>query len=104
MSRRRLLIAAAAAAILTGALAGAGGGLLTILPFLVILGLLACGRYPGETALCRIRGSVPRRSRRAPAIGRPWRAVRSSSPRGGALIAWGIAVRPPPRRRLSFGC
>ena len=104
MSRRRLVTAAAAAILLTGVVAGTGAGLLTVLPFLLLLGALGCGRYPGEAVLTRIRGYLPRRSRRAPAVRPPTRVVRSCGPRGSALIAWGIAVRPPPGRRLSFGC
>jgi len=104
MSRRRLIAAAAAVILLTAAVAGTGAGLLTVLPFVLLLATLACGRYPGEAVLGRL--GAPRRQpvKRAPVITAPVRAPRSLGPRGGALIASGLASRPPPVRPLAFSC
>ena len=101
---KRPLLAAAALLLLTAAGARLGARLLTVLPFLVLLVALACGRYPGEAVIRRVGGTRPRRAPRAPAIRRPAFAIRSCGPRGSELIAWEIAARPPPGRRLSFGC
>ena len=71
-------------------------GLVYTAPGLLLLAALAAGRYPGEALIARARGS--RRSPRAALesvlpVARPSRVL---APRGGALLAYGRAVRPPP--------
>jgi hypothetical protein len=72
--------------------------LVAIVPLLLLLGLLICGRYPGHRAAMRLAERVF-----APATVRSaicnWQ--RPSPPtaqtiRGGLLIAFGHAQRPPP--------
>jgi hypothetical protein len=64
-------------------------------PLLVLLVVLLLGRYPGERALRR-RLERPRRPRvPAPAASHRTR-VRRGLPRGGALLAAGLAGRAPP--------
>jgi hypothetical protein len=77
---------------------------LCALPALVLPALLALRRYPGERILAvRLHeAGRERRQRSSP-------SVSSSSspqvvvPRGGLLLAWSLAVRPPPRLRLAAG-
>ncbi len=69
--------------------------LLYLLPVLLILLPLLCGRYPGE----RLLRAVAARPRRAPAPARAPRRRFSLSvplPRGGALLASALAGRAPP--------
>jgi hypothetical protein len=73
-----------------------GSDLLGLLPALLIGAALFARRYPGERLLiaCRTRPTA-RRSRpglAARPLGRHFSAV----PRGGLLIAFALAVRPPP--------
>jgi hypothetical protein len=64
-------------------------------PLLVLLLALLLGRYPGERALRR-RLERPR-PRRAHVQSGPRRSpARSCLPRGGALLAAGLAGRAPP--------
>ncbi len=73
--------------------------LIAALPLLLLLGALLLGRYPGCEAIVRL-------SERIAALGpaRPsarHRARRTAAPRafaarGGLLIAFGLAQRPPP--------
>jgi hypothetical protein len=76
-----------------------GAFLLPLAPLLVLLVFLLLGRYPGCDAIVRlgdrlaaVAAAVPRVARR------PRRPVppRAFAPRGGLLIALGIAQRPPP--------
>jgi hypothetical protein len=68
-----------------------------LVPVLLLLALVAGGRYPGERAYAR-RVAHAR-------VARPWRAARVHRrrrlwvvelPRGGALLASGLAGRAPP--------
>jgi hypothetical protein len=73
--------------------------LIAVVPLLLLLGLLLCGRYPGHGAAMRLveriasraRAGTKPTSRRV----RPW--ARDLTPaRGGLLIAFRLAQRPPP--------
>jgi hypothetical protein len=88
-----LLVPIAAAAALAG-----GAGLAHLLPALVLAALLAAGRYPGERRLARAR-AAPRRAPRPARQAAPL-APESRPPRGGLLMARGLAVRPPPAAPL----
>jgi hypothetical protein len=70
-------------------------------PALTILALLALRRYPGERALvARLERRRDRGGRtRAPRGAARSRAARALLPRGGRLIGYALAVRPPPRLR-----
>ena len=99
---RRVLVAlAVAGAVLAAALTPAlAVGLLTLAPALLLLGLLANGRYVGVQQLARLRSALRGRRRRpAPAV--PTAPLRPAPflPRGGRLIAAALAVRPPPHAR-----
>lgn len=73
-------------------------GVLHIIPFALLVGLLCKRRYPGEAVLERIRATrAGGAARRRPVL----RAPRPALPvkvfaRGGRLIADALAVRPPP--------
>jgi len=100
-ARRAFLAAAAIVLAAAAALVPyAGAGVLHLAPLLLLLGLLAAGRYVGERQLERLRGLLQRRrarARRRPTAGRPAPPrPRSAVPRGGLLIASSLAVRPPP--------
>jgi len=90
-------VALASAAIVGGARIGFGGAVAYLLPPLLLLAALAMRRYPGDRALLalmvRARRS-PRQSRRASRLARSRRRV--VLPRGGGLIAFSLAMRPPP--------
>lgn len=83
------------------ALTGAEHALLFLAPALLIAIPLLGGRYVGEELIARL---VRRRGRRRPRPVRALVARRAAAapvaPRGAALLALGLAVRPPPR----FGC
>ena len=72
---------------------------MAIVPLLLLVGLLLCGRYPGHHAAMRLVERIVSRSRTGArtASREPWpwapdfRAVR-----GGLLIAFRLAQRPPP--------
>jgi hypothetical protein len=79
------------------ALPGLSEAMLYLLPPLLLVAALAARRYPGERALLammRQKRPRPRRIRagETPRQSRP----RALVPRGGALIAFALAVRPPP--------
>jgi hypothetical protein len=80
-------------------LTGVGVFVLPAVPLLVLLAFLLLGRYPGEEAIARVSRRLAevswRAHRREP---RPRMASRpiSMTPRGGLLIASGVARRPPP--------
>jgi hypothetical protein len=65
-------------------------------PVLALVCALLLGRYPGERALRRrlARRRHPRRSGATTTA--PQRAARTLLPRGGALLADGLAGRAPP--------
>jgi hypothetical protein len=67
-----------------------------LLPALLLLAALAARRYPGEQALLAVMGRARRRHQRARAAARSPSRPRAMLPRGGALIATSLAVRPPP--------
>jgi hypothetical protein len=83
-----------------GAPALLGGGLLYLLPVVLLFVALAVARrYPGERALLALMRRKPRRFR----VDRVADAAGESRhytvlPRGGRLIAFSLAVRPPPAR------
>jgi hypothetical protein len=77
-----------------------GAFLLPIVPLLGLLVFLLLGRYPGCEAIVRLSERIADRAGPAPEGG-PRRAAlpkppRSFAPRGGLLIALGLAQRPPP--------
>ncbi|HEX3173294.1 MAG TPA: hypothetical protein VHQ43_03625 [Solirubrobacterales bacterium] len=69
------------------------------IPLLLLLGSLLLGFYPGCETVVRLAERIEgRASCRHPALAparRP-RPPRSHAPRGGLLIAFGHAQRPPP--------
>ncbi len=70
--------------------------LLCLAPALALSGALIARRYPGERLLRRVacrRGRTPRRAAGLRPLARPTARV----PRGGLLLAFELAVRPPPR-------
>ena len=99
VDERRLpvaLLAVTLAWCLTLALLGAHGGLLYLLPALLLAAPLAIRRYPGEEAL-RSLAARPRPRRRparlpAPPVRPDFRLV----PRGALLLATSLSKRPPP--------
>jgi hypothetical protein len=96
---QRMLLAGAAgtaALLLLTTLAGHAEVLAYAAPVLILALPLVAGRYVGEERLRRLGSLVARRPRR-PAASRP--ATRRSAvlaPRGGRLIAHGLAERGPP--------
>jgi hypothetical protein len=72
-------------------------------PALMILAVLALRRYPGERALvARLERHRDRRGRaRAPRGAGRKRTPRALVARGGRLIGYALAVRPPPPLRLT---
>lgn len=82
-------------------LAGLGGleeTLAYAAPLLVLLLPLFAGRFVGEERIARLAGRRHSRARRPRPLALPvaWLRAASSVPRGGRLIARGLAVRPPP--------
>lgn len=77
---------------------GAPVDLLLAAPVLLLALPLLSGGYVGEELLQRFArsGASGRPRRRARAAGLPARPARTLVPRGGALIAASLAVRPPP--------
>jgi hypothetical protein len=77
---------------------------LCALPALVLPALLALRPYPGERLLSVGIYEARRERRKRPC---PSGSVASSRevavPRGPLLLAWSLAVRPPPRLRLAAG-
>jgi hypothetical protein len=104
-AKRNLLVLGGAAVGLGGAAAGVLPGFLDalgyLLPALLLLLALLGRRYPGERVLIglmqdrRARGRGPVATASA-ARRRP----RTMMPRGGSLIAFSLAVRPPPASLL----
>ena len=87
------LTAALAACVLSGV---GGEGLLCVAPALLLAIALLRRRYPGERLLTRLASVPPVRTiRRAPPVGAPTRRS-VPSPRGGLLLGFALAVRPPP--------
>jgi hypothetical protein len=97
----RLTVPAIALAALaaSGLLPGLLDALAYLLPPLLLLLALVARRYPGERALLALiagRRRPVRGRTDAPAAARI--RPRATVPRGGALIASSLAVRPPPAR------
>lgn len=96
--RSRVLVTLALAAAL--ALCARGGlgvnDLLCLAPALLLALVLAARRYPGERLLATLAGRERRRRVRAGAIRCPSRLHHVRVPRGGLLMAFALAVRPPP--------
>jgi hypothetical protein len=73
--------------------------LIAVVPLLLLLGLLLCGRYPGHCVAMRLVERIASRSRKR--TGSASRQPRPRAPdftavRGGLLIAFRLAQRPPP--------
>ncbi len=88
---------ALAVGVLVSACSGLGGhGVLFLAPALLLLATLHARRYPGErlllglSARARDKRLRPSRTRSAPATRSP------HVPRGGLLMGFALAVRPPP--------
>jgi hypothetical protein len=81
---------------------GLSTGFLFMAPAMVMFLPLIAGRcYLGERRLARLTRAVPA-PRRAAAPGRgPRRAERRLLPRGGSLLAFSLAVRPPPAASIT---
>lgn len=73
--------------------------LIAVVPLLLLVGLLLCGRYPGHGVAMRLVERIASRSRAATRAAsrevRPW-APDPKAVRGGLLIAFRLAQRPPP--------
>lgn len=70
---------------------------LALTPLFLLVGSLLFGHYPGLRTIVRISeriwsGARPRAAKRQP----PPRAPRAQIVRGGLLLAFGFAQRPPP--------
>jgi hypothetical protein len=91
------LLTATAAWALAMALSGSTDVLLYLAPALLVAVPLMLGRYPGERALERLRRTDTAPRPRPVRITRPGRRTAASLlPRGGSLIAVGLARRGPP--------
>jgi hypothetical protein len=102
--RSRVMAASAIlAAVLLGAHCGlAIGDLLCLAPALVLAATLLACRYPGERLLVALAGSRGRRAARTRSVSQsPASRPASRVPRGGLLIAFALAVRPPPTTLLA---
>jgi hypothetical protein len=84
--------------VLVAALSGFEDSLAYAGPLLVMLLPLLAGRFVGEDRIVRLAVRRSRRTRRPPVLVTPtaWLRGGPSVPRGGRLIARGLAVRPPP--------
>jgi hypothetical protein len=95
---RRVLAACmlAAAGVLCARIGVSANAILCLAPALALAGMLGLRRYPGERILTslrrRARGPRPRTDASAPAIKHRDAAI----PRGALLMAFALAVRPPP--------
>ena len=68
-------------------------------PLLLLLVALLLGRYPGCEAAMRLAERLASRRRADATVAANWRRPHPPSvrpPRGGLLIAFGLAQRPPP--------
>jgi hypothetical protein len=106
IARRRLYLGIGAIAVLSVAVLWAPSGLAEatayLLPALLLLPVLVARRYPGERALFAL---VSRRRQKRDSAWTQTVACRRrpgvAVPRGGRLIAFSLAVRPPPRPAAS---
>jgi hypothetical protein len=80
-------------------LVGVHSDVLLTVPALVLALPLFAGRYVGEEQLARLAATfVASRGRPAPALAPRTGRTRRRLPRGGRLLAFSLAVRPPPAR------
>jgi len=96
---RRLLFALAGLTLVLASLTlvGVHSDVLLVAPVLVFVLPLFAGRYVGEERLARLAAAfVARRRRPAAALTATGRRAPQSPPRGGRLIAFWLAERPPP--------
>jgi len=97
---RQLLFALAgiALALASLTLVGVHGDVLLSVPVLVLALPLLGGRYVGEDQILRLAAAFVAARRRPATVLAPDRAgrTRRSLPRGGTLLAFSLAVRPPP--------
>jgi hypothetical protein len=104
-SDRRLLLVLAVSAALIGLapyVVGLSGALLHMAPALTLLGLLFTGRYVGEEVIFgRSHRFGLRPSGREPRARKPLPRSATLIPRGSLLIAWALAMRPPPAPSVS---
>lgn len=84
--------------VLLCALTGLGGrGVLSLAPALLLALTLWARRYPGERLLLAFVARDRRRQLRAAVRGAMPRTRTAGVPRGGLLMGFALAVRPPPR-------
>jgi hypothetical protein len=78
--------------------AGVGGGaLLSLAPALLLIACLLVRLYPGERVLVALaQRRSPRSRRRAAGSPSRRRPLETRTPRGGLLIGFALASRPPP--------
>jgi hypothetical protein len=95
--RTGAIVCGVVAAILCAATGIGGIALLYLLPALVLVCVLLAGRYPGEAVLARRRPLNRYARRAASSLARTSRSV-ALVPRGGLLMGFALAVRPPPLR------
>jgi hypothetical protein len=75
------------------------GFLIALVPLLLLLVLLFCGRYPGHAATMRLVERIVAQSRTWTGSARRGRSPQVPdfpAVRGGLLIAFRLAQRPPP--------
>ncbi len=104
MCRPRVIVASAVGvgALLVCAISGlAGDGLLCLAPALLLLCTLLARRYPGERVLMRLASRRCELRRRPVGARRSPRVSAVQMPRGGLLMGFALAVRPPPAARAA---
>jgi hypothetical protein len=74
----------------------AGDGLLCLAPALLLAAMLFARRYPGERLLSALARRGQGRRPRPTASRASLRLADARVPRGGLLLAFALAVRPPP--------
>jgi hypothetical protein len=107
IDRRWLTLMIGAVAVLGlgaySALPGLSEAIPYLLPPLLLLAALTARRYPGERALLAMMQKTRSSPRRvAVRVIRRHSRPRALVPRGGALIAFALAVRPPPLAAASL--
>jgi hypothetical protein len=72
--------------------------LIAAIPLFLLVALLVCGRYPGHRVAMRLAERISSSTRAAGATddNRRPQLQDSQTIRGGLLIAFGLAQRPPP--------
>ena len=98
-TRPRVLAAALSVALIASLVLGVAlsdsTGALCLAPFLLLVGVLALGRYPGERTIRRLGGMGRQVPRKRPANLRG-RSLPLAVRRVGREIAFALASRPPP--------